>query len=129
MVTGSGGAAVDDAEASEAAASAEAGGALESAVCAKAGALTSSAKAPIRAMRGIFLWLSNICRQFLIGVAHLGRGSPRPASSQLELIRGTPERLRISLDRLSLHPTRHAHPDGGLHFEGASATTSTEMGV
>ncbi len=57
IVTGSGGAVVDEA-ASEAAASEEAvaaAGSLE-AVCAKAGALAISAKAPIRAMRGSFLW-------------------------------------------------------------------------
>ncbi len=81
MWTGSGGASVAEAGAASEAAGAEdaaADDATASAaggVCAKAGVLAISAKAPSRAMKGVFLWLSNICRQFLIGVARVGRGS------------------------------------------------------
>ena len=36
--------------------------------CAKAGAVTISDSAPIRAMKGVFSLLWDICRQFLLGL-------------------------------------------------------------
>src|SRR5687767_9448262 len=59
------------ASAAGAAAAASAAGAAGAASCAKAGALVSSATAPMRARKVVRL-LSSICRQFLIGLARFG---------------------------------------------------------
>src|SRR6185503_8738797 len=64
-------------------AEAAAGAAAGAAFCANAGALTASAVAPRRAMRGVFSLLSNICRQFLVGLARLAGGSSRESVSTL----------------------------------------------
>ena len=46
-------------------------------------ALVISTTAPSRAMKGVVRLLSSICRQFLIGLARLDRGSSRESVSTL----------------------------------------------
>src|SRR6185437_15593168 len=60
-----------------------AAGAAGGAFWANAGALTASAIAPMRAMKGVLSLLSSICRQFLVGLARLAGGSSRESVSTL----------------------------------------------
>ncbi len=81
-------------------------------------------------MKGVFLWVSNICRQFLIGVARWGRGSPaRRAAPQLHYVPRATLWGRPSNDCRCTRPVMRskANSGHGLHFEGASATVLTEM--
>jgi len=71
------------ASAAAGAAASAAAGAAGAGSAAKAGALLMSAMAPRSAMKGVVRLISSICRQFLLGLARLGRGSSRQSVSSL----------------------------------------------
>src|SRR6185369_12880423 len=77
--------------------------------------------APTRAMKGVFSLLSNICRQFLVGLARLAGGSSRESVSTLvETIPSPCPGFPEQDDRpLSQRPTRNARSQ--QHCEGLAS--------